>query len=148
MYKKFPQRLIEALKERELTYHSHDQGIPLSYYYDEELGLDKIFNVITTSFDPSGVEIVTSVSHKELPVYGVMFHAEKAPFDFGEGYNFSHDMDAIELSVQLSNFFVFEARRSKLRYDFDELNRNVIQNYQPEFLNNYESYGYYFDGDL
>ena len=57
-------------------------------------------------------------------------------------------MDAIELSVQLSNFFVFEARRSKLRYDFDELNRNVIQNYQPEFLNNYESYGYYFDGDL
>lgn len=66
-----------------LTYHSHSEGIPLDFYKDEELGLNKIFNVLTTGFDSNGVEIVTSVSHKELPVFGVMYHSEKANYDFG-----------------------------------------------------------------
>lgn len=87
------------MKQRPLAYNSHDEGVPLSYYKDKELGLTKIFNVLTTSLDPSGVEIVTSVSHKELPVFAVMYHPEKAPYDFGEGYNLNHDPYAIELAL-------------------------------------------------
>ncbi len=145
MFRQFPDYLVNELKQRPLTFHSHDRGVPLTYFSDPKLKLSTMFNVLTTSVDPQGIEIVTSISHKRLPIYAVMFHAEKAPFDFGEGHNFTHDPAAIELSVELSNFFVFEARRSPLRYDFDELNMKVIQNYSLEYFDDYLGYVYFFD---
>ena len=39
-----------------------------------------------------------------------------------EGINIPHDIRAIETSLNLAKFFVFEARRNELKMNFDEAN--------------------------
>ena len=121
MFREFPDYLLKNLAKNPLTYHAHDRGVPLDFYNDKELNLKSIFNVLATSRDPSGQEIVVAVSHTSLPIYAVMFHPEKALFDFDPAKKIPHEPDAIELGVNLANFLVFESRRSPLRYDYAEL---------------------------
>ena len=69
---------------------------------------------------------MTSVSGKELPIYGAQYHPEKAQYDHYEGVNIPHDIRAIEASLNLANFFVFEARRSELKMTFEEATKVLI----------------------
>ena len=45
------------------------------------------------------------------------------------GINIPHEIAAIETSMNLAKFFVFEARRNELKMNFEEANKVIIENF-------------------
>lgn len=90
LYRNLDPALATAVSEHRLTFHEHEDGVPLSYFNDDSLGLNKVFNLLGTAVDVDNIPIVSTIEHKTLPIYGVAFHPEKTIFDFAAGYNIPH----------------------------------------------------------
>ena len=97
--------------ETALTYQSHSWSLLPE-------NLDKQFKLITTSIAPTGEEFVSIYEHKKFPIWGSIWHPEKAAFEWGKGEKgyFIHNYDAIELANFIVQFFVEEARKHQNKW--------------------------------
>ena len=144
MFSALSSELAEAVNKQPLTYHHHQLGVPVSFYNDPTLGLDKIFNILGTTHDQDGQKIVAAIEHKTLPIYGVAFHPEKTIFDFYPDHNITHLKEAEIFATYLAEFFADETRRSPMNMDYIEVNHSKIQNYPVTVLDGYMGEEYRF----
>lgn len=69
--------------------------------------------LLTTTEDSEGVEYISTIEHKTLPMYGTQWHPEKAPFELAYNYkrdSIPHSLEAIQLSQYLAETFIQEGK--------------------------------------
>lgn len=74
MLSTFSQEAIDAMATKEILYHLHHRGIPVSYY-ETFPALAEFFTILSTNtFD--NVPIVSTAEAKNYPIYVTQYHPE------------------------------------------------------------------------
>ena len=72
---------------------------------------DSFWLTLATNLDEDGFESVSMMEAKNFPLWGVIFHPEKIPFEKSNKYNIPHDFDSVRAANHFAHFFVDQARR-------------------------------------
>mmetsp|Transcript_35858 Transcript_35858/g.57164 ORF Transcript_35858/g.57164 Transcript_35858/m.57164 type:complete len:339 (+) Transcript_35858:254-1270(+) len=123
-----PRHILRAMQTQNITYNSHSQGVSPEIFLGNEK-LDGFFDLLGTYVDKKGKPFVAMVEARNLPIYGVQFHPEKAPFEWHKPSQIPHEPEAIFLSGYFADFFVDEARCNSHAFKggFKEECESVIQ---------------------
>lgn len=110
--------LRAALAGRALTMNNHKRGVSPAAF-ERHPALSRLFRVLSTSRDRGGVEFISTVEARALPVFATQWHPEKAQFEWGwqGGYPYEaieHSGEAILASQHLARIFVAHARRAAI----------------------------------
>ncbi|XP_034548050.1 gamma-glutamyl hydrolase [Notolabrus celidotus] len=140
MFAGLSDELMKALTQEPLTGNFHHFGITVETFQENEK-LKNFFSVLSTNVAENGAVFISTVEGKRYPFYGVQWHPEVNRFQWDRTLNFPHSPHAVQLSAQLSEFFVQEGRRSLHRFDNpEEEASSLIYNYTPVYAANFTGY--------
>ncbi|CAI5649918.1 gamma-glutamyl hydrolase isoform X1 [Oreochromis niloticus] len=140
MFNSFPDELINALTQEPLTGNFHHYGITVKDFQENEM-LQSFFTILSTNIAKNGAHFVSTFEGKRYPFYGVQWHPEVNRFQWYRKANFPHSRHAVQLSSELAEFFVNEARRSLHHFDSPaEEESSLIYNYSPVYVANITTY--------
>ncbi|RHY33147.1 hypothetical protein DYB32_001814 [Aphanomyces invadans] len=109
--------VFNSLTTEPITDNFHHFGILADHFAATEL-LTSFYKVLATSQDRQGATYVAAIEAVDVPFYGVQFHPEKNPYEFGlsaDGTSYEsidHSYAAIMTSQAFAHFFVSEARKN------------------------------------
>ncbi|CAL4100202.1 unnamed protein product [Meganyctiphanes norvegica] len=103
-----------------------------------ESGMAQSFKMLTTNLDYQGLEYVSTMEHKELPIFGVQWHPEENPYEWADDEDHSntpHSKEAILVSQYFGNFIVGQARLNNQTFASKEAEEgSLIYNHQPTYV--------------
>jgi len=126
-----PPSLVWALNSRNITSNFHKYCVLPETM--KELGLDESFVVLSTSTDDDGLEYVSTVEHRRLPIYGTQWHPEKPAYEWRDGLSgIPRGKDAIDANHHLMRVFAEHARRNNQSFGSDEeASQHLIYRHEP-----------------
>lgn len=135
--------IINALSSRPVTENYHHYSI-LSEDFDASK-LSKFYKKLSVNNDRKGVEFVSTMEGKDVPIYGTQWHPEKNSFNWNPNYIINHSPEAVRVGQYMANFFVGEARKNSHRFpSIHEEETNMIQNFKHHFFIDGTFYDFYF----
>ncbi|XP_027426421.1 gamma-glutamyl hydrolase [Zalophus californianus] len=146
MFQNFPVDLLKSLSTEPLTANFHKWSLSMMNFTMNEK-LKKFFNVLTTNTDGK-IEFISTMEGYKYPVYGVQWHPEKAPYEWGNLEGISHAPSAVKAAFYLAQFFVAEAQKNSHHFESDvEENEALIYQFHPVYTGNISSFqqSYIFD---
>ncbi|KAI5126792.1 Gamma-Glutamyl Hydrolase [Manis pentadactyla] len=146
MFQNFPADLILSLALEPLTANFHKWSLSIKNFTANE-NLKKFFNILTTNRDDK-IEFISTMEGQKYPVYGVQWHPEKAPYEWGKSKGISHASSAVKAAFYLAEFFVSEARKNSHHFESDvEEAKALIYQFHPTYTANISSFQqiYLFD---
>ncbi|XP_032326069.1 gamma-glutamyl hydrolase [Camelus ferus] len=146
MFQNFPANLLLSLAKEPLTANFHKWSLSMKNFTMNEK-LKKFFNVLTTNTDGK-IEFVSTMEGYLYPVYGVQWHPEKSPYEWGKFRGISHTSNAVKAAFYLAEFFVAEARKNNHHFESDvEEGKALIYQFSPVYTGNISSFQqtYIFD---
>ena len=81
------------VKSEDIIYYNHGSGFTMDKWTNNT-NLVSNYDILTTDYGTQGVGFVSSIEHKEYPIYGFQFHPEKNAFEWR--VNASHSSHAIQ----------------------------------------------------
>ncbi|KAH9313801.1 hypothetical protein KI387_022428, partial [Taxus chinensis] len=131
LFKRFSPKLLNKLTTQRLAMQNHMFGLsPERLQGNAELS--KFFKILTTSTDESDETYVSTVQGHKYPVTGFQWHPEKNAFEWGTA-TIPHSEDAVQVTQNVANFFISEARKSSQRPSQKEVLAQLIYNYSPTY---------------
>jgi len=98
-------------------------------------GLVDDFKLISTNHDIDGLEFVSTMEHKQYPIFGTQWHPEKNTFAWTTYFHIPHSEEAIQIEQFLMNRFVHYARMNPNQFSTEEEEQDqLIYNYTPIFV--------------
>lgn len=94
--------------------------------------LCNFFEILTTSADKDNKICVSTVKARRYPITAFQWHPEKNAFEWGIP-TIPHSEDAVQVTQQVANFFVREARKSMNRPSARKILDSLIYNYSPTY---------------
>uniref|UniRef100_A0A8I3Q498 folate gamma-glutamyl hydrolase n=1 Tax=Canis lupus familiaris TaxID=9615 RepID=A0A8I3Q498_CANLF len=146
MFQNFPPDLLKSLSVEPLTANFHKWSLSVTNFTKNE-NLKEFFNVLTTNTDGK-TEFISTMEGYKYPVYGVQWHPEKAPYEWGQLKGISHAPNAVKAAFYLAEFFVAEARKNSHHFESAvEENEALIYQFRPVYTGNISSFqqSYIFD---
>ncbi|XP_036686891.1 gamma-glutamyl hydrolase isoform X1 [Balaenoptera musculus] len=146
MFQNFPADLLLSLAVEPLTANFHKWSLSVKNFTMNEK-LKAFFNILTTNTD-GYTEFISTMEGCQYPVYGVQWHPEKAPYEWGKLKGISHAPNAVRAAFYLAEFFVAEARKNNHHFESDvEEGKALIYQYRPVYTGNISSFqqSYIFD---
>lgn len=129
-FSKAPKEVIDTFLTENVTYNLHRFCLTESALKKNDI-LDE-WKILSTNQDVHGERFVSSMEHKEYPIYGVQFHPERNAFEFKKNVGVSHAPSGIKAMQYLANFFVDECRKnSNSFHDYQTELNYLIYNYSP-----------------
>lgn len=108
-------KLMQSLMFQPVTLNMHRMGVSPEVYKRNK-NLMNTFRVLSTNLDARGKEFVSTIEGIRYPFYAMQWHPEKNIFEWTRKERISHFPDAIEISQEISNFFVNEARKNNQHF--------------------------------
>jgi len=140
LLKDAPSSVMEPLTKMNITSNFHKYCVfPETF---DKYNLGEKFNVLSTNLDKEGnLEFISTVEHKELPIWGAQWHIEKNQFEWKYD-SIAHTPEAIHVAQYFAQFFGDQARANanKFRYSTEE-RQHLIYNWNPTWMRPY----YYSD---
>nr|XP_005893017.1 PREDICTED: gamma-glutamyl hydrolase [Bos mutus] len=148
MFQNFPAPadLLLSLAVEPLTAHFHKWSLSVMNFTKNEK-LKAFFSILTTNTD-GNIDFISTMEGYQYPIYGVQWHPEKAPYEWGQLRGISHAPNAVKAAFYLAEFFVAEARKSNHHFESDvEETKALIYQYRPTYTGNVSSFqqSYIFD---
>lgn len=139
MFQNFPTELLQSLAVEPLTANFHKWSLSVMNFTKNEK-LKKFLNVLTTNTDGK-IDFISTMEGYRYPVYGVQWHPEKAPYEWGRFEGISHAPNAVKAAFYLAEFFVSEARKNNHHFESDvEEDEALIYQYRPVYTGNISSF--------
>ncbi|CAN1145859.1 Gamma-glutamyl hydrolase 2 [Linum perenne] len=131
VFQRFPPSLLEKMSTDCLIMQNHQYGISPERLLGNT-DLSSFFNILTTSTDENNEVYVSTVQASNYPVTGFQWHPEKNAFEWGLSM-IPHSEDAIQVTQNVANYFISEARKSLNRPSKSSVLENLIYNYSPTY---------------
>lgn len=139
MFRNFPADLLLSLEFEPLTANFHKWSLSKMNFTKNEK-LKTFFNVLTTNTDGK-IEFISTMEAYKYPVYGVQWHPEKSPYEWGLFSGISHAPNAVKTAFYLAEFFVSEARKNDHHFQSDvEEKEALIYQFHPIYTGNISSF--------
>ena len=140
-----PDWLISELSNQPITANFHTKSVALNFYESSQ-ALMKSINVLSTNVDGDGIEFISTVEHKNLPVYGLQWHPEKNQFIYETANDvIDHSLNAVKVMQYFGNFLSEELSKSCHEYPEDEFVIDQIWNYKIVYSSTDLKLKFYFD---
>lgn len=131
VFERFPSDLLRKLNTQCLVMQNHKYGIsPGTLRGNQRLSC--FFNILTTSADEDDKVYVSTAQTYHYPITAFQWHPEKNAFEWGYSM-IPHSDDAVQVTQNVANFFISEARKSPNRPPAQEVLDNLIYNYSPTY---------------
>lgn len=131
VFERFPPDLLRKLNTECLVMQNHKHGIsPGTLRGNQRLSC--FFNILTTSADEDDKVYVSTAQAHHYPITTFQWHPEKNAFEWGYSM-IPHSEDAVQVTQNVANFFISEARKSPNRPPAQEVLDNLIYNYSPTY---------------
>ncbi|MEW5313377.1 MAG: hypothetical protein WDW38_004948 [Sanguina aurantia] len=131
-------RVIDNLAKEPIAFHNHGFAMTEDGFASTP-ALPAFFKVLSHSFDFNGKQYISIIEGRKYPFTGFAFHPEKTPYEFTPLLHIPHSPMAVEMSAQLANAFVSQARMNGRQ------GRNVVEedcvliyNFTPEFYGRHD----------
>ncbi|CAL1386330.1 unnamed protein product [Linum trigynum] len=131
VFQRFPPGLLKRMSTDCLVMQNHHFGISPERLLGNP-DLSSFFKILTTSTDENNEVYVSTVQANNYPVTAFQWHPEKNAFEWGSSM-IPHSEDAIQVTQNVANFFVSEARKSLNRPAATAVLSNLIYNYSPTY---------------
>lgn len=137
-YTNMPQtiRNIFASDALNVTVNFHDLGIGLDSFQKH---LAEQFYLISTNTDENGQTFVSTIEHKQFPIFGTQWHGERNLFEFGIDtkngnllQNNPHSIQAILASQYTINFFVSHCRQNHQKFEDWKIEQALLSYSYPK----------------
>ncbi|EGC28835.1 hypothetical protein DICPUDRAFT_73725 [Dictyostelium purpureum] len=138
LYQDCSTEIINIFKNENVSWNNHNFGISPQKF--NEIGLNKIFDILALNKDENGNTFVSAIEGKHnLPVFAVMSHPEKTFYSWAkDGTN--HSKHSILANQHYSNFFVNECKKSSHQFTNQEEEYSLlIYNFSPVYSMRYLS---------
>lgn len=109
-----PPHVLNNLQTKPYAMQNHGQGLPWSAF-DENPSLAAFFNVLSLSIDKKDKVYVSTMEGENYPITATQWHPEKNAFEFSPDLHIPHHPEAIEVTQEVANFIVGEARKNRHR---------------------------------
>ena len=106
--------IMQILSNNPVTPNYHISCLSLEYFRHNH-NLSSQFLVVSTNTNLKGLVFVSTMEHRQYPIYASQWHPEKIQFEWvvNESVgNINHDAEAIQVGQYFSNFLVNEARKN------------------------------------
>jgi gamma-glutamyl hydrolase len=134
-----PPHVVTNLQNTALAMENHAHGV-LTTSFEENPRLKDFFKVLALSLDNKGLPYIAMMEAKQYPVYATQWHPEKNAFEWASFLRIPHSPEGIEVTQEMANFFVGEARKSShAAADKNEEEDLLIYNWKPEYTGRHES---------
>ncbi|XP_066250339.1 gamma-glutamyl hydrolase A-like isoform X2 [Euwallacea similis] len=132
LYGNASNEVISILERENSTYNLHRFCLTKQVLEDNNL-LD-FWRISSTNKDINGFKFISSMEHKDYPIYGIQFHPEKNSFEFKKDSDFPHSFNSIKVAQYFANFFVNECRKNENGFPNDALEaKELIFNFSPKY---------------
>lgn len=131
VFQRFSPELLKKLSTDCLVMQNHQYGISPERF-QKTSALSSFFMVLTTSTDEDEKEYISTVQAWKYPITGFQWHPEKNAFEWAKTM-IPHSEDAIQVTQNVANFFIREARKSSTRPPKQKVLENLIYNYIPTY---------------
>lgn len=131
VFQRFPPVLLKKMSTECLVMQNHKYGISPEKLQKSE-NLSSFFEILTTTTDRDDKVYVSTAQARRYPVTAVQWHPEKNAFEWASS-SIPHSEDAIQVTQNVANFIVREARMSMHRPSTQEVLNNLIYNYSPTY---------------
>lgn len=131
-----PPGLVKVLKTKAITFNAHEMGVPVKIFYEDD-DLVRRYRIISTNFDRNGVEFISTFEGRDVPLYGLQWHPEKALAIYNPALAIDHTIYSITVAQYIANTFMSDARQNSNRFASrpDEEN-NLLFKYTPTYIGN------------
>jgi gamma-glutamyl hydrolase len=102
--------VMEDLSQNDIGIYGHSFGTFPETYASNSV-INEAFDVLATSLDLNGVEILAIIEWKKYPFFAVQFHPERNMFNW-EKEVYVHSLESLEASSYLSQAFATAARKN------------------------------------
>ncbi|CAL4100204.1 unnamed protein product, partial [Meganyctiphanes norvegica] len=142
LFQDMPNNVLEDLIYENTTINFHRWCMTRENFTAS--GLIDDVKLLSTNVDYNGLEFVSTMEHKELPIYGVQWHPEKNPFEWADDdnhINIPHSPAAIRVAQYFANKFVLKARENDQSFSsLEEENTHLIYNHEPFYVHGWSSF--------
>ncbi|GAB4816247.1 hypothetical protein N2152v2_003293 [Parachlorella kessleri] len=146
-FSSLPPQVYDHLRTQPYAMQNHAHGLAWTAIADNPKLLD-LFKVLTLSVDRGGRVYVSSMEAKKYPITAVQWHPEKNAFEWTPDKDIPHDPDAIEVTQEVANFIVGEARKNfhapNSQQDEEDM---LIYNWAPSYTGKHKYKGEEVDFD-
>jgi gamma-glutamyl hydrolase len=120
------------LSTENTTHNNHVCGIATKRFENNKK-LMAFFDVLSTNNDRRGFNFVSTIESKTMPIYGLQWHPEKVPFEWGPAW-INHSGRSVLANGWTAQFFVSEARKNANKFpDAKTEEASLIYNWQPVY---------------
>jgi len=139
--KALPDDVRVALQQTAIAMENHQKGLAMSAY-KENPALEDFFKVLSLSIDKSGNPYVSTLEARNYPIVATQWHPEKNPFEWSPALHIPHTPEAVRMSQEVANYFVYEARNNMHKADSPlEEDEVLIYNWAPHFTGRHAQEG-------
>jgi len=137
----------------ELTAYAENNGVAWYYHQyglnpqtlEENIELSNMFEALAYGKDSDNKTFVAALEGIYLPIYMTQFHPERNGYEWFDSKTTPIRAEDVQVSVNMANVFVNEARRNSHQFDSEEdLQRHLIHNYPTDIVPNTLIPTYYF----
>lgn len=136
-----PPQVVEHLRTKPYAMENHAHGLAWTAV-QENPRVRELLDVLSLSVDRGGQVYVSTFEARDYPIYGTQWHPEKNAFEWTPDKDIPHHPDAIEITQEVANFFVSEARRNfhapASQAEEEDL---LIYNYAPSYTGKHKYKG-------
>ncbi|KAL4434657.1 hypothetical protein ABPG77_002780 [Micractinium sp. CCAP 211/92] len=136
-----PHQVVEHLRTKPYAMENHAHGLAWTAV-QENPRVRELLDVLSLSVDRGGQVYVSTFEWRDYPIYGTQWHPEKNAFEWTPDKDIPHHPDAIEITQEVANFFVSEARRNfhspASQSEEEDL---LIYNYAPSYTGKHKYKG-------
>eukprot|EP00878_Enallax_costatus_P002549 GHUV01002731.1.p1 GENE.GHUV01002731.1~~GHUV01002731.1.p1 ORF type:complete len:355 (+),score=97.23 GHUV01002731.1:235-1299(+) len=136
-----PPHLVRHLQDQPLAFENHMHGVLMTSYEEpENRRLKDFFKVLSLSLAKDGLPYISTMEAREYPIIAIQWHPEKNAFEWNTRLHIPHSPDAIEVTQEVANYFVSEARQnSHAPRDALQEDDMLIYNWKPIYTGRRES---------
>lgn len=133
--KALPPHIITNLQNQPLAMENHMHGVLMTSYEEpQNKRLKDFFKVLSLSLARDGLPYISTMEARKYPITATQWHPEKNAFEWVTYLHIPHSPDAIEVTQEVANFFVSEARKNThAARDALEESDMLIYNWKPEY---------------
>eukprot|EP00882_Tetradesmus_deserticola_P012072 GHRQ01012787.1.p1 GENE.GHRQ01012787.1~~GHRQ01012787.1.p1 ORF type:complete len:335 (+),score=143.27 GHRQ01012787.1:127-1131(+) len=111
--KSLPPHITTNLQNQPLAMENHMHGVLMTSYEEpQNKRLKDFFKVLSLSLARDGLPYISTMEARRYPITATQWHPEKNAFEWVTSLHIPHSTDAIEVTQEVANFFVSEARKN------------------------------------
>lgn len=136
----WPKALLQKAGREPWLWHAHHWSVSTQDFERRQV-LRDFWDVLAVNSDSRGLEFVSIVKSKKLPMFGSIFHPEKNAFEFQQPSPELaetlpvHSASAVDVARRLAASFVAECAKfqGQKKISFQEVYKWSIHNWQPVY---------------